>query len=500
MVRARTRTWLVEQVEPRRDGGGYTVVHLACVDDDAQGQTLDVIWEHELDARILNEEAWSSIGERGFDDARPFSAFLHTLRWNCVTATDPRLFQSPFRAGIRIDAYQLEPLRKALRLPRVNLFIADDVGLGKTIEAGLIATELLLRRRVREIVVAAPPSMLLQWQEELESRFGLVFEILDRDYIERVAPRARLRRQSVGRRSRASSSRTNCSSTRPTPARCATGSTTSAPARCSSSTRRTTPRLRAARATRSTRRFTRAVRDLAARFEHRLFLSATPHNGHSNSFARCSKSSTRSDSCAGVKVAQEQPRRRDGAPAEGRPARRARRRIPEAQSRAGGHSRACPPTRRNCASRPPARRIPRDAPAPTSPVPRSASRPKRCSSSHTSSSGSFPRSKPSRARSPSIAARWSACGRKSAATAKPTATAQLDELRRGRRTRRALRGRAAAASRARGRSRNRRIHRRCRPRGHREASASCSTKSTSVADAARGQPDARDAPSHRVDS
>ena len=64
-----------------------------------------------------------------------------------MTATDPNLFQAPFRSGIRVDAYQLDPLRKALRLPRVNLFIADDVGLGKTIEASLIAHELLLRRR-----------------------------------------------------------------------------------------------------------------------------------------------------------------------------------------------------------------------------------------------------------------------------------------------------------------------------------------------------------------
>ena len=103
-----------------------------------------------------------------------------------MTSTDPNLFQSPFRAGIRIDAYQLEPLAKALRLPRVNLFIADDVGLGKTIEAGLIARELLLRKKVQDIVVACPPSMLLQWQDELEDRFGLVFQILDKDYIARV--------------------------------------------------------------------------------------------------------------------------------------------------------------------------------------------------------------------------------------------------------------------------------------------------------------------------
>jgi SNF2 family DNA or RNA helicase len=105
------------------------------------------------------------------------------LRWSAVTATDPTLLQAPFRAGIKIDAYQLVPLRKTLQLPRVNLFIADNVGLGKTIEAGLIARELLLRRRIDTIVVTAPPGMLLQWQKEMEARFGLSFIILDRDYV-----------------------------------------------------------------------------------------------------------------------------------------------------------------------------------------------------------------------------------------------------------------------------------------------------------------------------
>src|SRR5271167_3856728 len=53
-------------------------------------------------------------------------------------------------------------------------------------EAGLIGMELLLRRPVREVVIVCPPSMLSQWQEEMENRFGLVFEILNRDYVERV--------------------------------------------------------------------------------------------------------------------------------------------------------------------------------------------------------------------------------------------------------------------------------------------------------------------------
>ena len=170
---------------------------LACADDDAQGEELEVLWDYELDRRILEEEGWADLAAKGFDDPRQFAAFLNTLRWSCVTATDPNLFQAPFRAGIKIDAYQMEPLRKALRLPRVNLFIADDTGLGKTIEAGLIARELLLRKKAKTIVVAAPPSVLEQWKAELDERFGLVFEMLDRAYCRASAARARLRREPV---------------------------------------------------------------------------------------------------------------------------------------------------------------------------------------------------------------------------------------------------------------------------------------------------------------
>ena len=185
IVHLRSRRWLVEAVEARGDAGS-SLVRLACADDDAQGQVLDVFWDYEIDRKILAEEGWANLAARGFDHPRYFSAFLHTIRWNCVTSTDAKLVQAPFRAGIKLDAYQIEPLRKALQLPLVNLFIADDTGLGKTIEAGLIARELLLRKKVETIVVSAPPSVLDQWRAEFDQRFGLVFEILDRQYLARM--------------------------------------------------------------------------------------------------------------------------------------------------------------------------------------------------------------------------------------------------------------------------------------------------------------------------
>jgi len=254
------------------------------VDDDAQGDSLEVIWETELDGQVLDAEAWAKIGHKGFDDPRHFAAYFNTLRWHCVTATDPKLFQAPFRAGIRIDAYQLEPLKKALMLPRVNLFIADDVGLGKTIEAGLIATELLLRRRVRDIVVACPPSMLKQWQDELDARFGLRFEILDRDYVERIRrergyavnpwdtfPRFLVSQRLLIDETYAAPMRVWLDNLRPGSLLILDEAHHAAPASGGKYA--------------IDSKITRAIRDLAPRFEHRLFLSATPHNGHSNSFS-----------------------------------------------------------------------------------------------------------------------------------------------------------------------------------------------------------------------
>lgn len=83
----------------------------------------------------------------------------------------------PFRSfgniAVEPRGYQLVPLLMALRLSTVRLLIADDVGIGKTIEAGLIARELMDRGEISRLAVLCPPHLVEQWQSELESRFNL---------------------------------------------------------------------------------------------------------------------------------------------------------------------------------------------------------------------------------------------------------------------------------------------------------------------------------------
>jgi len=301
ITRIRQRTYLVEEIVKPKRVADCTLVKLSCVDDDNQGAPLEVLWEKELDPQVLTSEAWDSIAAKGFDESKLFAAYLNTLKWNCVTSTDPKLFQSPFRAGIRLDAYQLEPLRKALLLPRVNLFIADDVGLGKTIEAGLIARELLLRKKVREIFVSCPPSMLFQWKEELEARFGLTFEILDKDYMKRVR---RERGFSVNPWSTHTrfliSHRLLIDEAYAGPLRDHLGTFRSGSLFILDEAHHAAPSSGQKYAIDS--QITRSVRDLAPRFEHRLFLSATPHNGHSNSFSALLEILDPQRFCRGVPV------------------------------------------------------------------------------------------------------------------------------------------------------------------------------------------------------
>lgn len=88
----------------------------------------------------------------------------------------------PFRslAGIAVEprAYQLVPLLMAMRQDTVRLLIADDVGIGKTVEAGLIATELLATGEARALTVLCSPALAEQWADELRTKFSLDPELV----------------------------------------------------------------------------------------------------------------------------------------------------------------------------------------------------------------------------------------------------------------------------------------------------------------------------------
>jgi hypothetical protein len=286
LVRCRHRNYLVEETSPPLHRGDAHRVRMVCLDDDDPGRPLEVLWELELGAHLLHQDKPVLGDLQGLDPPRAFAAYLHAIKWNGVTASDSALFQAPFRAGIALSAYQLTPLMKALELPRANLFIADDVGLGKTIEAGLVLQELLLRQRVDFILVVAPPAVCLQWQGEMEKRFGLRFEIHDRAFVAR-----RRRERGFGVNPWSTANRFIISY----PLLRRPDYQEPLLAHLSARGKKKTllvldeahtvaPSTQSHYATDS--KITQLVRDaLAPAFENRLFLSATPHNGHPNSFS-----------------------------------------------------------------------------------------------------------------------------------------------------------------------------------------------------------------------
>jgi superfamily II DNA or RNA helicase len=188
LVRVRGQQWVVAGV--RQSGQpvdelaasrlpGRTLVRLTSVSDDDLGDDLTVVWEVEPGREVVPATRLPAVTEDGWDDPQRLGAFLDAVRWGTVASADTRTLQSPFRSGISIEEYQLEPVARALAMPRVNLLIADDVGLGKTIEAGMVVQEMLLRHRARRVLVVCPASLTLKWREEMAAKFGLDFTIVD---------------------------------------------------------------------------------------------------------------------------------------------------------------------------------------------------------------------------------------------------------------------------------------------------------------------------------
>lgn len=306
IVSVRGATWAVTDVKaqglPRSPSdetivGTQHAVTLQNLAEDWMYDELRIIWELEVGTKISSEKGMPDVTPDGFDDPQRLAAFVDALRWGAITSADPRTLQAPFRSGVRVEAYQLEPVRRALLASRANLLLADDVGLGKTIEAGLVIQELLLRHRARSVVVVCPAGLRLKWQDEMREKFGLEFEILDSEKLRTIRrdfginanpftvfprvivsmswlPGDRAQRYLTELYAHADSGRGLRNSV--FDIMVVDEAHHVAPSSPSQSGGRRGYAVDTQR--------TRAVSELSRHCEHRLFLSATPHNGYTESF------------------------------------------------------------------------------------------------------------------------------------------------------------------------------------------------------------------------
>src|SRR5262245_579048 len=126
----------------------------------------------------------------GFPTAADIGDFASGQLLRDAARLSTRAAAGPFRSFGRIAVeprpYQLVPLMMALKLDPVRLLIADDVGIGKTIEAAVIARELLDRGEVRRLAVLCPPHLAEQWQRELAEKFHIDAELVLSGTIQRL--------------------------------------------------------------------------------------------------------------------------------------------------------------------------------------------------------------------------------------------------------------------------------------------------------------------------
>jgi hypothetical protein len=187
----RNRPGVISKVEPSA-AHSTGLVHLVTVDyTDLEGSREEtVVWEREPDARVIQGTGLPRVADHDPMSAADFAGLQRSARWGAIHPfVDPddtngplsRLpFSSPLHGAIEVEDYQMVPLLKAMRMPRVSLLLADDVGLGKTVEAGLILSELILQRRIQRILIITPASLRQQWQDELRQKFCLNFDVVDR--------------------------------------------------------------------------------------------------------------------------------------------------------------------------------------------------------------------------------------------------------------------------------------------------------------------------------
>jgi SNF2 family DNA or RNA helicase len=141
------------------------------------GETVFRVWLPTKDAVIRARET----------DLAPLSSLqptaeeiLHTAAAaKLLDALEDNLLLAPIQSSVVPLPHQLHPLNRVMSGERIRYLLADEVGLGKTIEAGLILRELKLRGMVRRVLVVAPKSLVRQWQAEMRLHFGESFRLIE---------------------------------------------------------------------------------------------------------------------------------------------------------------------------------------------------------------------------------------------------------------------------------------------------------------------------------
>ncbi len=180
-VLIRDEEWLVRRVDPSSDGGNM----LSCdgVSELVRGRSAQFLTELEQEVVVLDPAKTELVN----DSSSHFnSTFLYLEAQLRRSTPNDELIHLGHRAIMNLVPYQLDPALQALRQPRQRILIADAVGLGKTLEAGILTTELIQRGRGQRILVITQKSMLTQFQKEFWSRFTIPLVRLDSVGLQRV--------------------------------------------------------------------------------------------------------------------------------------------------------------------------------------------------------------------------------------------------------------------------------------------------------------------------
>ena len=179
-VVVRDAEWVVRRVD-MTSGGSY---QLACIGTSEIVRDRQAVFMSELESiEVLEPENTRLVPDRS--PAFADSLLYMESRLRHMVANDEQVHVGH---GAAMDwvPYQLEPARQALAQPRQRILIADAVGLGKTMEAGILVSELIARGRGRRILVLAVKSILAQFQKEFWNRFTIGLTRLDSAGIQRV--------------------------------------------------------------------------------------------------------------------------------------------------------------------------------------------------------------------------------------------------------------------------------------------------------------------------